>query len=163
MGSNDGAAGNIRSDPPAGAAVTSVDEEVLGWLADEAINSYYSAQKPTELVALGKLILDRGYKTAIEIGTWGGGTSWFLNAIGLSVTTIDDCDEAFLIQCLAGHGMTPTRIPEITYVHGGSQTDVGTADVVFIDGNHTYEGAKSDWHFWKDRVNPGGIVVLHDV
>ena len=139
--------------------MTNLDE-----LVAEAINIHHSAQKPKELAALGQLILDRGYKTAIEIGTWGGGTSWFLWSLGLSVTTIDDCDETFLRECLAGHGMEPLRIPAINYIVGdGKQSDLGIVDVVFIDGNHTYGGVKSDWEHWRSRVNPGGIVILHDV
>ena len=131
----------------------------------EAINVCHSAQKPKELAELGRLIVDRGYQSAIEIGTSYGGTAWFLWALGLSVTSIDDCDEEWLRRAPSTHGYDPVRIPEINYVVGDSsqQVDLGTADVIFIDGNHTYRGAKADWNHWRDSVNPGGIVVFHDV
>jgi predicted O-methyltransferase YrrM len=35
-------------------------------------------------------------------------------------------------------------------------------DVVFIDGDHTHEGARLDWDLWSPRVAPGGAVVFHD-
>jgi len=35
-------------------------------------------------------------------------------------------------------------------------------DFLFIDGDHRYEGLKSDWEAWRDVVAPGGIVGLHD-
>ncbi|GAB5535172.1 MAG: hypothetical protein Rubg2KO_14210 [Rubricoccaceae bacterium] len=35
-------------------------------------------------------------------------------------------------------------------------------DFLFIDGDHRYEGLKSDWDAWRDLVAPGGIVGLHD-
>ena len=36
------------------------------------------------------------------------------------------------------------------------------ADVVFIDGDHSYAGLLADWHAWSPLVAPGGVVCLHD-
>lgn len=36
-------------------------------------------------------------------------------------------------------------------------------DVLFIDGDHTYAGAKRDILVWKDFVKPGGVMLIHDV
>jgi len=35
-------------------------------------------------------------------------------------------------------------------------------DLLFIDGDHSYEGVKADWEAYKDFLNPGAIVVFHD-
>jgi predicted O-methyltransferase YrrM len=35
-------------------------------------------------------------------------------------------------------------------------------DVVFIDGDHTPEGARLDWDLWSPHVPAGGTVVFHD-
>lgn len=35
-------------------------------------------------------------------------------------------------------------------------------DVVFIDGDHGYEGARSDLEHWGRRVRKGGIILVHD-
>jgi len=35
-------------------------------------------------------------------------------------------------------------------------------DVLFIDGDHSYEGVKSDWERFARFVKPFGIVVFHD-
>lgn len=35
-------------------------------------------------------------------------------------------------------------------------------DMVFIDGDHSYEGVRGDWEAWRLNVRPGGIVALHD-
>jgi predicted O-methyltransferase YrrM len=35
-------------------------------------------------------------------------------------------------------------------------------DFLFIDGDHSYEGLKSDWEAWHARIAPGGVVALHD-
>ena len=134
-------------------------------LVREAIEVHHSAQKPGELTALGNLIRDRGYKTAIEIGTSYGGTAWFLWALGLTVTSIDDASEEFLRNAPTTHGFPPLRIPEIHYVVGDSSQVIGLdpVDVIFIDGNHTYAGVKADWEHWHENVNPGGLVAFHDV
>jgi predicted O-methyltransferase YrrM len=38
----------------------------------------------------------------------------------------------------------------------------GPAALIFIDGDHTYEGLSGDWRAWKGLVAPGGLVCLHD-
>lgn len=36
-------------------------------------------------------------------------------------------------------------------------------DVLFIDGDHTYEGAKADFCTYLPMVKQGGIIALHDI
>lgn len=36
-------------------------------------------------------------------------------------------------------------------------------DVLFIDGDHSYNGAKYDFNKYKKLVRPGGIIGLHDI
>jgi predicted O-methyltransferase YrrM len=45
------------------------------------------------------------------------------------------------------------------------QAVLGTAnlDVLFIDGDHSYEGVKKDFELWSPLVRPGGIVLFHDI
>jgi len=38
----------------------------------------------------------------------------------------------------------------------------GTYDMLFIDGDHTYNGVSLDWVMYKSFVRPGGLVVFHD-
>lgn len=35
-------------------------------------------------------------------------------------------------------------------------------DFIFIDGDHTYEGVKSDFLHWKDALKNGGHLLFHD-
>jgi len=35
-------------------------------------------------------------------------------------------------------------------------------DLLFIDGDHSYDGVKSDWEAYKQLLRPGSIVVFHD-
>ena len=41
--------------------------------------------------------------------------------------------------------------------------DGAPVDMLFIDGDHTYEGVKQDWEMYSSLVRPGGIIVFHDV
>lgn len=36
-------------------------------------------------------------------------------------------------------------------------------DYLFIDGDHSYEGVKSDVDAWFPKLKSGGIVVMHDI
>ena len=33
---------------------------------------------------------------------------------------------------------------------------------MFIDGDHSEEGARRDWEDWHGFVEPGGVVIFHD-
>ena len=35
-------------------------------------------------------------------------------------------------------------------------------DLIFIDGDHSYEGVKQDWDLFVKHVTPFGLVVFHD-
>jgi predicted O-methyltransferase YrrM len=34
--------------------------------------------------------------------------------------------------------------------------------LIFIDGDHSYEGLSGDWFAWKRLIAPGGVACLHD-
>lgn len=36
------------------------------------------------------------------------------------------------------------------------------ADVVFVDGDHSYEGARADFERWRELLRPGGHLLFHD-
>jgi predicted O-linked N-acetylglucosamine transferase (SPINDLY family) len=36
-------------------------------------------------------------------------------------------------------------------------------DLLFIDGDHTYEGVKADYEIYSDIVKPGGYIAFHDI
>lgn len=44
----------------------------------------------------------------------------------------------------------------------GRKWDKGTIDLVFVDGDHSYESAKSDIISWLPHVRTGGIIAVHD-
>jgi predicted O-methyltransferase YrrM len=46
--------------------------------------------------------------------------------------------------------------------HAACQSIDGTFDFVFIDGDHSWDAIVQDWNDWSERVEPRGIVALHD-
>ena len=36
-------------------------------------------------------------------------------------------------------------------------------DLIFIDGDHTYDGVKRDFELYKELLSPRGFVVFHDI
>ena len=34
--------------------------------------------------------------------------------------------------------------------------------LVFVDGDHTYEGARADYERWRELIAPGGDILFHD-
>ena len=83
-----------------------------------------------------------------------------------------------------GGGYTPEQIPhfhqflhpgqQLASVLGDSRSPAAVAqvrellagrelDALFIDGDHTYEGAKDDFENYSPHVRPGGLVLLHDI
>ena len=43
------------------------------------------------------------------------------------------------------------------------ELDGSSLDLLFIDGDHTYEGVKQDYEIYKKFVRPGGCIVFHDI
>lgn len=38
----------------------------------------------------------------------------------------------------------------------------GQCDILFIDGDHSYEGCLADWQNFQKNLRPGGYLILHD-
>jgi predicted O-methyltransferase YrrM len=110
----------------------------------------------------------------INIGA-GAGTSAlaFLEARSdLRVTTIDLRMEPSPLGSLASEAIV---LQEAGYwgegryrqIHGSSP-DVGQfwsegpVDLVFVDGDHSYQGCRADLEAWKPHVLPAGYLLLHD-
>lgn len=36
-------------------------------------------------------------------------------------------------------------------------------DLLFIDGDHSYEGVKKDWDLYSPMLHPGSLVIFHDI
>ncbi len=114
----------------------------------------------------------------VNIGA-GGGTS------GLAImearddvrlTTIDITLESSPMGCLEAEttvltnaGILPDAEHRYTQIHSDSKS-VGehwidhnfNVDFVFVDGDHSYHGARGDISIWLKNLVPNGIIAVHD-
>ena len=110
----------------------------------------------------------------INIGA-GGGTSGlaFMEARpDMHLVTIDIQDESSPFGCLEAERQMffeagfPLPTQQWRQLHGDSKSvpwpSDALVDMVFIDGDHSYEGCRGDIFVWKPRIKPGGVLAIHD-
>jgi len=54
-------------------------------------------------------------------------------------------------------------IPVINNSKEASKTFSESIGLLFIDGGHSHEAAMCDYNSWKEKINSGGLLVIHDV
>ncbi len=109
----------------------------------------------------------------LEIGTWRGESVYNVAKILSDCTTINlpkdemralGLDEAYIRQ----HGILSKKNPEIKHIETNSKTfDFSSLnkkyDLIFIDGDHSYEMVLNDTKkIFENLVNDNTIVVWHD-
>jgi predicted O-methyltransferase YrrM len=129
-------------------------------------------QIPEEILGFARLAAEREPQRICEIGTLHGGTSLFLCTMAPSIRRYVGIDlsvhNARLVAALA-----PAPV-EVDFIEGSSQDDqvrrrleglLGgeQLDLLFIDGDHEYEGVRADFERHRDLVRPGGLIAFHDV
>jgi predicted O-methyltransferase YrrM len=109
----------------------------------------------------------------LEIGTASGGTlyHWLQNAKpGVRVVTVDLAVPDYASSEHLYADWTPDGVT-VEQIRGDSH-DPHTIEVcrmlgpyqwLFIDGCHRYQDARQDWDDYMPLVEPGGIVLLHDI
>jgi predicted O-methyltransferase YrrM len=119
------------------------------------------------LFALARSLRDA---TIVEIGRSKGGSTLLLAAamdpssrlvsydLYLKWTSGRKSDDE-LRGALARYGLED----RVELVVADSRTADGpAADLVLVDGDHSYDGVRADWEAWRGRVRPGGHIVFHD-
>jgi predicted O-methyltransferase YrrM len=108
----------------------------------------------------------RAKKGILEIGRFNGG-SVFLMACANSEVPIYSIDIKPQNDLLLGQLFEMHDVGEnVTLIVGDSQhttyDNIQTFDLLFIDGDHSYDGCKADLNNWFDKLAVGGYVVFHD-
>lgn len=149
-------------------------------IASLTVNVYGAMQKEEELLLLLDFLKDRPVETVLEIGSGHGGTLWMWSHLSGNRTVIsvdlpggdfggglsgDDkarienwIDPAQETVLIAGDSHSEETLGEVREVLGDR-----LVDVLFIDGDHAYDGVKKDFFIYKDLVKSGGVIVLHDI
>ncbi|MGD0352434.1 MAG: class I SAM-dependent methyltransferase [Dehalococcoidia bacterium] len=161
------------------------NSNILGELVDDVFHSYAGAIRPMqvrdEVVGLLRVLSKARPKVIIEIGTANGGTLFLFCRVAAKDATIISID---LPYGKFGGGYSWWRIPlyktfrlpkqKLHLIRGDSHSWEILArvknilggkevDFVFIDGDHSYEGVKTDFEMFSRLVRRGGIIALHDI
>jgi len=109
---------------------------------------------------------DEGEARGVEIGRFSGGSTLLLAvAVGekgrLISIDIEPQDDATLEEVLKKTHMN-SRV-ELVVADANTVKCQEKLDFIFIDGDHSYEGAKRDHNLWGGRVKKGGLIVHHDM
>jgi len=138
-------------------------------------------QVPEELVRLMEDVRRLNPQTVLEIGTHRGGTLYLWARLARPDAILVSID---LPGGKFGGGYSPFRAPiyrrfaqdhqKLHLVRANSHRESTLEetkrllsgrqiDLLFIDGDHTFEGVKKDWEMYSPLVRSGGLIVFHDV
>jgi predicted O-methyltransferase YrrM len=144
----------------------------------DATREREAIQKSSEFAPLVAIVLERRPRCVLEIGSARGGTLWAWTRAAAPDATLVSVDlpggpygggdydwESFRSFARADQRIELIRAnshDEDTRDRVAAALD-RPVDFLFIDGDHTYEGARRDFELYSPFVKPGGIVAFHDV
>lgn len=151
-------------------------EDLAGLLPSTPLAYGVALMTPRQLAYLFGLARRSNARTAIEIGRYKGGGTIALAAGIRPDGTLWSIDDGSLEGAAGRNGKAAPYDDQIRslcdrfaldvrLLIGDSRTlelDVEAVDIVLIDGDHRYEGVKSDFERWGKRVRVGGHVLLDD-
>lgn len=141
----------------------------------------------THLTAQERLILYRLAREQLsksdgnilcEIGSYLGASSCFLAAAAKEAK-----EKSAILYCVdtwENQGMTEgirdtfdefkkniKSFSDVIITHVGDSTNIAKSfddkiDLLFIDGDHSYEGCRRDVENWIPHLNTGGLIAMHD-
>jgi cephalosporin hydroxylase len=133
----------------------------------------------SEITTLLELIVQDRPRRILEIGTSAGGTLFLLATVASDDARIMSIDlpqaqggynpqkaplyrrfarEGQRIDLLLGDSHEPGTVDATRGWLGGQELDL-----LFIDGDHSYEGVATDMQLYSRLVAAGGLVVFHDI
>jgi cephalosporin hydroxylase len=153
------------------AALSSLDERI------DLIRGHQifgAIQQHNEIAGLLDILRQNPPKYVCEIGTASGGTLFLLAQVCAPDALLLSVDLGLLRERCLVHGRFATRKQKIVSVRGDSRAPTTLErvrsllrghplDLLFIDGDHSYEGVKADFVDYGPLVRPRGLIVFHDI
>ena len=139
---------------------------------DFAVDIFDTHQNKEEILNLLELIETKKTKIICEIGTATGGTNFLLSQFPKSTTTMIGIDlyvrNKFLLKRFNRKNITLHFVDGSSYENRTVEKikrilNKRFIDVLFIDGDHSYEGVKKDYLIYSQLVKEGGLIVFHDI
>lgn len=133
-------------------------------------------QHRTELEEFVGYLRRREPRTVVEIGTFLGGTLYVWTRALDSTRRVVSVDRPVWTELVheRRRELYPTfsAATDIDVVYGDSHGDatyeavrerVDDVDLLFVDGDHSYEGVREDFETYRDLLGNDGVVALHDI
>jgi hypothetical protein len=129
------------------------------------------------IILYKKVIQLKRQSVMVEIGSYLGASSFFL-AAGASDSNTNSL--VFCVDTWMNDGMSEGKRDTWNEFHintsnfskfivpcRGSSAEIAQTfnrdiDLLFIDGDHSFEGCKKDVESWLPHVRSGGIIIFHD-
>jgi predicted O-methyltransferase YrrM len=141
--------------------------EDLDWmLVSNPINKGLLRLELDEAACLFRLARSKPAARILEIGRWRGGST-FLFAVASDqdsiVTSIDIAPEDDeLLKTVLKKNNLAHKVELLVGNSPDAEVRRDFYDLIFVDGDHTYEGAARDYEHWKKAVKPGGHLAFHN-
>lgn len=143
------------------------DDKWLGTWDDRTHFNVPTGQWPWEIFKAVELVKAQHPIRIVEIGCLYGGT------LKLWIDCLVDLPQSIVV------GIDPEVQKVEQYLHDRRLTlikayskdakaineveKLSPIDVLFIDGDHSYEGVKGDFLVYGEFVKKGGLIILHDI
>ncbi len=141
-------------------------EDLAFLFSSNQLNHGVASLQVDEAALLFRHARGREGATFAEIGRFRGGSTLLLaSALGAGSTLwsydLAPHDDDALADALGRYGLAD----RVRLVVGDSRTvepPPAPLDLLFVDGDHRYEGVRADTERWLPFVRPGGTVLFHD-
>lgn len=136
--------------------------------------SRHMEQIPEEIRPFVAWLRQRPLHNVVEIGVRNGGTaSLWCNLASGTVVGVDWTGRDSLgVETIELGKAMESEFPNYRFVCGDShqystvhqvRDHVREVDMLFLDGDHSYDGVKKDLELYRSLVRVGGCVVFHDI
>jgi predicted O-methyltransferase YrrM len=132
-----------------------------------------SGQKKKEILNLLDRASGVGLRTVVEIGTCRGGTFYLLckvadnNAVILTMDIKMPWWRKRLLRSFVRPRQTPITLRKDSHRHSTinfvKESLQNKIDLLFIDGDHSYDGVRKDFINYSPLVRKGGWIAFHDI
>ncbi|MCA1593749.1 MAG: class I SAM-dependent methyltransferase [Acidobacteria bacterium] len=157
------------------AALRAKSEDAREWI-DDLMSSHFfrPLQKRSEILRLWEVVRAHSPAAVCEIGAAGGGTAFVFADAAAHDATIISVDVHFTdarrdaichfrrrgqrLVCVEGDSHDARTLDAVSVCLQGR-----ALDLLYLDGDHSYEGVATDFQMYAPLVRPGGLVVFHDI
>jgi predicted O-methyltransferase YrrM len=139
-----------------------------------AVGEVAASQRLDEIIPFLERVAALAPRAVCEVGTSAGGTLYLLTrgaADDAVIVSVDLDVPAYLAAARSRLARASQQVVSVrgdshapeTLEHVRAALSCRPLDVLFIDGDHSYDGVRRDWELYAPLVRPGGVVGLHDV